>query len=189
MKLVSKLAVLTLTLGTSLNSFAETLNCRELHTFRTASMSINRDGSIGFDGTYINLEASWFFQTGFNNIAQLTGRKADEKLGPSSIQLYLSPKGVCTKNNDSLSEDFSCSMKNGQIDLVGKEWVEVNDNSAVSFENVTKSLRIKTNVELDAKIQVINKKQRDIQITATITNAKTGEQVKLDENMSCTVEK
>ena len=185
----TQLVFLTLILGTSINSFAESLRCFEEHSFRTATMFINRDGAIGFNGTYINLEASWFMKTNFRSVEQLTGRKVDEKLAPSAVLLHLSPKGICTNNNDSLSEDFSCSMLNGEIDLVASEFVDIKDGSAVAFEKITKSLRLKSHVDLSAKIQVVTEEKRNIQLAATITNAKTGQQVKLSENMTCAVEK
>lgn len=186
-----KIKVLTIAALTSLISFsasAESLKCREVMSFRQADMFINRDGAIGFNGTYITIDASWFFQAGFNNLGQLTGRAADEELGPKALGLYLSPKGACTNNNDSLSEDFSCSVKQGEIDVTGKDFQTVSDTSIVSSETISKKLRLKVDVELDAKIQIIDSKKRNIQLTGVITNAKTGQSVELNESMECAVE-
>lgn len=182
------LTIAALTSLISLSASAENLNCTEVMSFRQASMFINRDGGIGFNGTFITIDASWFFQSGFNNVGQLTGRAADEKLAPRALGLYLSPKGACTNNNDSLSEDFSCSVKQGHIDVTGKDFQEISDTSIVSFEDVSKRLRLTVDVELDAKIQVIDSKKRSIQLTGVITNAQTGQAVKLNESMECTVE-
>ena len=183
-----KMATLTLTSLITLGASAENLNCRETNSFRQANMFINRDGGIGFNGTFITIDASWFFQSGFKTVNQLTGRDSDKELKPSALALYLSPKGACTNNNDSLSENFSCSVKNGEIDVTGKEFKTIADASAVSFEDVTKTMRVNVNVNIDAKINVIDAKKRTIQLTGVITNAKTGDSVKINEAMECAVE-
>ena len=183
-----KMAALTLTSLISLGASAESLKCSETLSFREANMFINRDGGIGFNGTFITIDASWFFQAGFRTVDQLTGRESDKNLRPSNLGLYLSPKGACTNNNDSLSEDFSCSVQDGHIDVTGKEFKEIADGSAVGFEDVTKRLRVNVNVNVDAKITVIDAKTRSIQLTGVITNAKTGDSVKLSESMECSVE-
>lgn len=184
-----KTAALTLTSVISFAASAESLNCQEMQSFRQASMFINRDGAIGFNGTYITIDASWFIQAGFNSLDQLTSRKSDKNLQPTAIVLHLSPKGACTNNGDSLSEDFSCSVKNGEIDVTGKEFKEISDGSAVSFEDISKRIRVNTNVNIDAKIKENDDKTRSVQLTGVITNAKTGASVKLNESMKCTVDK
>lgn len=186
-----KIKVLTIAALTSLitlGASAESLKCKETMSFRQADMFINRDGAIGFNGTFITIDASWFFQSGFKNLGQLTGRAADEKLGPKALGLYLSPKGSCTNNGDSLSEDFSCSVKQGEIDVTGQDFQTVSDSSIVSSESISKRLRLKVDVEIDAKIQIIDSKTRNILLTGVITNAKTGQSVELHESMECTVE-
>lgn len=181
--------VLNLTFFAPLITQAESLNCRELGTYRQASMTINRDGSIGFNGTAIDLQASWFFDTGFENVAQLSGREKDAALQPSAISLYLSPKGACTANNDSLSKDFSCSAKGADIDLTGHQFQPVTDGSAVTSEEVTRRMRMKVDVQLNAKITAAEKGNRQISLTVTLTNNKTARSIKLSENMLCEVEK
>ncbi len=185
---IKSLTVAALTSLISFSALAESLKCTEVISFRQADMFINRDGAIGFNGTYITIDASWFFQAGFNSVNQLTGRASDENLAPIALGLYLSPKGSCTNNNDSLSEDFSCSVKQGEIDVTGKDFQTVSDASIVSSESISKKLRLKVDVELDAKIKIIDSKKRSILLTGLITNAKTGQSVELHESMECTVE-
>lgn len=181
-------AVLTTTSFFSVSASAESLKCSETHSFRQADMFINRDGSIGFSGTYITIDASWFFHSGFKTLDQITGRSVDKNLKPAAITLYLSPKGACTNNNNSLSEDFSCSVKQGQVDITGKEFKEIADSSIVSIEDVSKRLRLTVNVDVDAKIKIIDANTRSIYLSGLIENAITGQKIKLSESMECAVE-
>lgn len=185
---VKNTLALVLTILAAAPSFAENLNCREKHSFRGAQLFINRDGYIGFNGTYIDLQAPWFRGTGFDSVSNLTGRASD-KLAPNRLILNLSPKEACTLNNNSLKQDFACHVPSARLDVTGSTSEQVNDGSAVQLEQTTKSFRVIADVDLNAQIQEISATERNIQLQAVITNPKTGKQIKLSEQMSCTVEK
>lgn len=180
------IATLTFTLFTSTFSQAESLRCREPNTFRSTSLFINRDGAIGFNGTYIDLEASWFLSD--SNFSEFASRPADAGFATEGYVLNLSPKESCTLNNNSLSEDFSCSIQQARVEVKLKKFQMLNDGGIAQFEHISKSVRVLVDVDLKSKIKMIDAKNRNIQIQATLTNTKNGKQIKLNEKMECVVE-
>jgi hypothetical protein len=179
--------ITTLTLLVSLNGFAESLKCHETHTFVPLTMSIERSGSDGVHHTYIQLNAAWFAISGFDNLSLLTGRVSDQKLFTTEVRLPFVTQAACTPNNNSVSEDFSCSVEQAQIMVTGIDQNDISDGSIVLSEHITKQLLMSVAADVQAKIQIVDPTRRRIHLTGVIKNTKTGNEIKLDEKMDCKV--
>lgn len=186
MKKINTLIALALTMLASTSSFAATLNCRETNSFRGASLTINRDGHIGFNGTYVDIKAPWFSSTTFGSISKLTGR-AEDNFAPQRVILNISPKAACTMNGDSLTENFSCKAKNVKVGLTGSLSETVNDGSSVQLVTTTKDFLVLSDVDLKVGIKEIYAYSYRLSLVAEITNPKTGEKATISERMSCEI--
>src|SRR4051812_23149714 len=87
---------------------AKSLNCFS-QDYTATTITVNRDGYIGFNGTFMTLNTqSGFLGSGIDRIAlkTLTGRDQDKSLTIKSFDLPMGPKSACTQNNDTLDADF-----------------------------------------------------------------------------------
>ncbi|HEX4925115.1 MAG TPA: hypothetical protein VFV50_13565 [Bdellovibrionales bacterium] len=129
---------------------AKTLKCRETLSFTNRSFTMNRDGSIGFNGTFIVLHspiAVWGDGRPGHDVATLTGRARDKALRLVGMQLAISPKEACTSPDAPLGTSFTCSVKGADVRLYG-EGSNNNVEPPVRFERVKLELAIRADIQL-----------------------------------------
>lgn len=100
-------------------AFAKTLECNDGPSYTGRSFSINRDGAIGFNGTYIVMKADSAWDLGNRgqiSLDQITGRAADAKYSVKDITLAISPKSAYRQRSRAACADCKnqyCGTRRG----------------------------------------------------------------------------
>jgi len=146
-------AVGSLVLGAA-SAQSKTLSCDDGPSFTTREFTINRDGAIGFNGTFIHLTSGGTWSSadgGPRTLADITGRVSDADLSLVDIVLPIYPREACTPADTALGTEFKCVKDGLSINVVGKGY-RTSVESPVIAEQVTLGARIQANVTVDFKV-------------------------------------
>lgn len=147
-------------------TFAKTLTCQESFSFTKKSISINRDGAIGFNGTYIYMQSPlgiWDAQHAHRlSLDSITGDLNDKNLVVTGLVLAINPKESCTNPDAEPGVAFECSASETTIIAISEG--SLARDSGI-WDQITMQSQLKAQVH--AKLTV-NENQRII-LSGSIT--------------------
>lgn len=172
-------------------SEAKSLECFSTMDYTGTTVTMNRDGSIGFNGTFVTVDS----QIGVLNpadmglsLARLTGRAQDRDLTIHGIELPLSPKGNCTPSDNRLTGNISCETKNTGVHVTGERTIEVYDGSPIIFQEERVRAYLHVDIKADFEISPAQgTNERQMKLHATVTEPKSGGSFEIFKNVSCKV--
>ncbi|MFV8258858.1 hypothetical protein ACNQKP_13705 [Bdellovibrio bacteriovorus] len=180
-----------LLLGNS--AMALNLECTDSPSFTQRNFFINRDGAIGFDGTYItlNAELGYWGNRGNYDLSQVTGRAADANKTLTGMTLAISPKAACTNpHGDLMKTSFTCGPVQATIIAKGESTSSENgifDRTTIYSQlkgQVTASLSINPNGTMLLKATVTSLGNTPIELEVPVRDSKycniTGDKVSQD---------
>lgn len=153
--LLKTLATTAICLGFFTNtSFAKTLECNS-NDFTYSTVTINRDGAIGFDGTFLTIFSGngflGFEHSNSRSLQKVTSRTEDKDFQLQGFILPLGPKGGCTPSTGNLLEDFTCDVKGVSIQARGVGRKHYGKENSVIAEEIQKTVRVIADVTVTAK--------------------------------------
>lgn len=180
-----------LLLGNS--AMALNLECTDSPSFTQRNFFINRDGAIGFDGTYITLNADFGYWGSHGNydLSQVTGRATDANKTLTGMTLAISPKAACTNpHGDLMTTSFTCGPVQATIIAKGESTSNENgifDRTTISSQmkgQVTASLSVNPNGSMLLKATVTSLGNTPIELEVPVRAPKycniTGDKVSQD---------
>ncbi|WP_413290937.1 hypothetical protein [Bdellovibrio sp. HCB337] len=144
--LISTLLTLTTT------AFAKNLDCFDAPSYTGRSFFMNRDGGIGYNGTYIVLKTESLWDLGSSPIGldQITGRPTDSKFVVKGFTLAISPKSACTNPNAPLLTPFKCSAQQATVIATGETTQKSTGGDGTPInDRITVSSQLKAEVEVE----------------------------------------
>jgi hypothetical protein len=159
------LIFITTLLALSTTAFGKSLECTDAPSFTGKSFTINRDGAIGFDGTYITMKSqgTWGRDFQFLTLADITGRAADEKLTLTGLTLAISLKASCTNPNADVHTPFKCSAKNVTVIAKGQG----SEHNGAIFDRITLSSQIE-NADVEVELVPVNSVNAELILRGTV---------------------
>ncbi|WP_374033690.1 hypothetical protein ACES2I_13290 [Bdellovibrio bacteriovorus] len=183
--------VAALLLGNS--AWALNLECSDSPSFTQRDFVINRDGAIGFDGTYIILSSAsgYWGMNGNYDLSQVTGRASDADKTLTAMTLAISPKAACTNpRGDLMTTSFTCGPVQATIIAKGEGTSNENgifDRTTIHSQlkaEVTASLSVNPNGTMLLKATVKSLGNTPIELEIPVRNQRyckvTGEPVSQD---------
>lgn len=167
MKMTILLTVLTVVASLAQ---AKSLTCDDGPSFTGMDFTINRDGSIGFNGTYITMNTQLGFDNnGGKNLSDITGRPEDESLHLVGLGVGISPKEACTNPDADLQTPFQCRANRVSVVAIGKK--EVQREGTGIFDRMTVESRLDLGVEAEL-LETASAPRRKLRLNAVIHGRK-----------------
>ncbi|ASD62998.1 hypothetical protein [Bdellovibrio bacteriovorus] len=174
-------------------AMALNLECTDSPSFTQRSFFINRDGAIGFDGTYITMQADlgYWGHRGNYSLSQVTGRAQDADKTVTAVTLAISPKAACTlPHGELLTTSFTCGPVDATIIAKGESTSSADgifDRTTIHSQlkaEVTASLSVNPNGTMLLKATVKSLGNTPIELEIPVRNQRyckiTGEPVGQD---------